>query len=172
MIMTKKQNIGYDDPEFGLDSTSGLEQIMVNEAVELMQDRVNKMKGLSDSDIRKARLLQLKFKMERYLNEVSYVEHYRFAEFLQTYVDILYPKRIKFASAFGISAVVLSQLINGHREPNKEFLYKLSLHTLSSFKQVGKFPSSLWFEVYYKGKLHETVQQFNDYVEDRGEPYG
>ena len=39
----------------------------------------------------------------------SNVEHFRFAEFLQLYVDILYPKLIDFACEFGVSSVVFSQ---------------------------------------------------------------
>ena len=161
MTMTKRRKIDFDDPEYGVDSKSGTKQHMVSEAVELMQYRVDKMKNLSDSDVRKARLLQLKYKMQRYLEVASNVEHFRFAEFLQLYADILYTKRIDFASEFGISAVVLSQFINTHREPNVEFLSKLTLHTLTSYKQIGGFPSSLWFEVYYKDKLNEALHQFN-----------
>lgn len=171
MTMTKRRKIRYDDPEFGLDSKSGSKQNMVSEAVELMQYRVDKMKNLSDSDIQKARLLQLKYKMERYLEDEFNVNHFRFAEFLQSYVDILYPRRIDFANKFGIPAVVLSQLINVHREPNFEFLSRLTLHTLTSYKQIGGFPTSLWFEVYYKGKLYEAVQQFNEYAEEHGVKY-
>jgi hypothetical protein len=103
------------------------------------------------------------------LEETSYDKNYRFAEFLQLYVDILYAKRIDFASKFGIPAVVLSQLINVHREPNFEFLSKLTLHTLNSYKQIGGFPSSLWFEVYYKGKLYDSIQNFTEYAKEHVE---
>jgi len=162
MIMTKRKKTGYIDPEFGVKSEPTQTQNLVSEAVELMQYRVDQMKKLTDEDIRKARLLQLKFKMERCLEDVSYESNSRFSEFLEGYVDALFDKRSDFATEFGISAVVLSQYINNHREPNIEFVSKLTTHTLNSFKSVADFPKTLWFEVYYKDKLREAVFQFNE----------
>jgi transcriptional regulator with XRE-family HTH domain len=160
--MTKRKKTGYIDPEFGVKSELTQTQNLVSEAVELMQYRIDQLKKLSDEDVRKARLLQLRFKMERYLEDVSYESNARFSELLEGYVDALFDKRSDFATEFGISAVMLSQYINKHREPNIEFVSKLTTHTLNSFKSFADFPKTLWFEVYYKDKLREAVFQFNE----------
>lgn len=160
--MTKRKKNGYINPEFGVKSEPTKPQNLVSEAVELMQYRVDQLKKLTDEDVRKARLLQLKFKMERYLEDNSYESNSRFSEFLEGYVDALFEKRSDFATEFGISAVVLSQYINNHREPNIEFVSKLTSYSINSFKSVGDYPKTLWFEVYYKDKLREAVFQFNE----------
>lgn len=164
--MTKRKKIGYLDPEFGVASEIMEQQHLVTDAVELMQYRVDQMKKLSDADIRKARLLQLKFKMTGYLEDLSYGSKSRFSEYLQMYVDVLFDKRLHFATELGISGVVLSQIINGHREPNIEFVAKLTAHSLIAFKSAGNFPKTLWFEVFYKDKLNEAVLQFNESAEN------
>ncbi len=160
--MTKRKKTGLLDPEFGVSSQNFEHLNLVSEAVELMQYRVNQMKKLTDADIRKARLLQLKYKMNSYLKDQSYESEARFSEFLEIYVDVLYKKRLDFAMEVGISGVVLSQFINGHREPNMEFVSKLTIHALNTYKSVGSFSAALWFEVFYKDKLHEAVHQFNE----------
>jgi len=56
------------DVEYGIDSRykSGLES--VSEATTLMEARLRRMKMLSNDQITKAKLLQLKLKMEDFLN--------------------------------------------------------------------------------------------------------
>jgi hypothetical protein len=65
--MTENKNL-LMDAEYGLDSRykSGLES--VSEAKALMEARLRRMKMLSNDQITKAKLLQLKLKMEDFLN--------------------------------------------------------------------------------------------------------
>ena len=65
--MTENKNLMMD-AEYGLDSRykSGLES--VSEAKALMEARLRRMKMLSNDQITKAKLLQLKLKMEDFLN--------------------------------------------------------------------------------------------------------
>ena len=65
--MTENKNLMMD-AEYGLDSRykSGLES--VSEAITLMEARLRRMKMLSKDQITKAKLLQLKLKMEDFLN--------------------------------------------------------------------------------------------------------
>ena len=65
--MTENKN-HLMDAEYGLDSRykSGLES--VSEAKALMEARLRRMKMLSNDQITKAKLLQLKLKMEDFLN--------------------------------------------------------------------------------------------------------
>jgi hypothetical protein len=65
--MTEDNNLMID-AEYGIDSRykSGLES--VSEATTLMEARLRRMKMLSNDQITKAKLLQLKLKMEDFLN--------------------------------------------------------------------------------------------------------
>jgi hypothetical protein len=65
--MTEDNNLMID-AEYGIDSRykSGLES--VSEATILMEARLRRMKMLSNDQITKAKLLQLKLKMEEFLN--------------------------------------------------------------------------------------------------------
>ncbi len=65
--MTENKNLMMD-AEYGLDSRykSGLES--VSEATALMEARLRRLKMLSNDQITKAKLLQLKLKMEEFLN--------------------------------------------------------------------------------------------------------
>ncbi len=65
--MTENKNLMMD-AEYGLDSRykSGLES--VSEAITLMEARLRRMKMLSKDQITKAILLQLKLKMEEFIN--------------------------------------------------------------------------------------------------------
>jgi hypothetical protein len=65
--MTENKNLMMD-AEYGIDSKykSGLES--VSEATTLMEARLRRMKMLSNDQITKAKLLQLKLKMEDFLN--------------------------------------------------------------------------------------------------------
>ena len=65
--MTENKNLMMD-AEYGLDSRykSGLES--VSEAKALMEARLRRMKMLSNDQITKAKLLQLKHKMGEFLN--------------------------------------------------------------------------------------------------------
>ena len=65
--MTENKNLMID-AEYGIDSRykSGLES--VSEATALMEARLRRLKMLSNDQITKAKLLQLKLKMEDFLN--------------------------------------------------------------------------------------------------------
>ena len=65
--MTENKNLMMD-AEYGLDSRykSGLES--VSEATALMEARLRRLKMLSNDQITKAKLSQLKLKMEDFLN--------------------------------------------------------------------------------------------------------
>lgn len=60
------------DAEFGIDSRYKNKTQREQDAVALMQARLNRMKDLSEAQILQARLMQLKLRMENYLNEPVY----------------------------------------------------------------------------------------------------
>src|SRR5690625_6689435 len=90
-----------------------------------MEARLRRMKNLSKDHITKAKLLQLKLKMEEYIKNPVYDEHHYFSDFLKSYIDSIYSKRIDFAKDIDVTPVSLSQAINNHREPKEEFIMKV-----------------------------------------------
>jgi hypothetical protein len=63
-MKNKKLSDQNVDPEYGIDSRFSLENVNDKEAVYLMEARLNRIKTLSREQIKHAKLLQLKLKME------------------------------------------------------------------------------------------------------------
>ena len=156
--MAKKKSIRSNiDPEYGLDSRYKSIKESKSEATLLMEARLDRMKNLSSDQIIRAKLLQLKLKMEDFIKRPVYDEHNYFSEFLKTYVDTIYSKRISFANDIDIKPVTLSQVINNHREPKEEFILKLMIHSEKVFKNICEFQKKTWFQVYFHEKICDTM---------------
>lgn len=151
---TKKMNI---DPEFGLDSRYKSKKESKSEATLLMEARLERMKNLSSDQVLRAKLLQLKIKMEEFVKRPVYDDHNYFANFLKNYVDIIYSKRSNFANDIDITPVKLSQVINSHREPEEEFILRLMIHSEKVYKNICDFQKMTWFQVYFHEKLCDTM---------------
>lgn len=164
-ISSKKENI---DPEFGLDSRYNSKKELQKESLALMQGRLERMKSVSEADILRAKLMQLKFKMEDYLKNTDLESGYNFNLFLETYIDILYPKRIDFAADLNITANYLSKIINRHRAPNDLFILKLMIHSGKVYNQVCRFKEEIWYEIYYKEKISETMRKQDEWGPELG----
>jgi hypothetical protein len=66
--MTNKKNIiAIEDTEYGVDSRYKSDKERESDATALMEARLIRMKNLSKDQIIRAKLLQLKLKMEQYL---------------------------------------------------------------------------------------------------------
>lgn len=156
MTMNREKNISID-PEYGVDSRYTNDKERQSESVALMQARLERMKNLSKEQIIRAKLLQLKLKMEDYLKEPVYDNKNHFTDFLETYVDSIYSKRSEFAKDINITPVFLSKVINNHREPKEEFILKLMIHSEKVFKQIGGFHKKTWYQVYLHEKLCDTM---------------
>jgi len=157
--MTKENFTELNNTEFGVDSRYKSNKEREFDAVTLMQARLNRMKNLSQKDIIRAKLLQLKLKMRKYIDDSVYDDKYNFTSFLETYIDTLYSKRRQFAKDIAISPVLLSQVINRHREPNNEFLQKLMVHSERTFKKVSEFDAKMWYQIYYSEKINEMISK-------------
>ena len=120
-MTNKKNKIIDEDAEYGVDSRYKSKKERESDAAALMEARLNRMKSLSKDQIIRAKLLQLKLKMEDYLKEPVYDNRNYFSEFLETYIDTIYSKRSGFAKDIDITPVSLSQVINNHRKPKDEF---------------------------------------------------
>lgn len=155
--MNSSKRSESSDPEYGLDSRYSSKKEQESEAILLMEERLNRMKNLSKEDIIRAKLTQLKLKMEEYLEPSSDHAANRFTHFLRSYIDTIYSKRSKFADDLNISPINLSQIINNHREPHDEFMLKLMIHSEKVYKNVGNFPKEMWYQLYFHEKIMNTM---------------
>jgi hypothetical protein len=156
--MTNKKNITMiEDAEYGVDSRYKSDEERELDATALMEARLMKMKNLSRDQITRAKLLQLKLKMEEYLKNPVYDKRNYFSEFLESYVDTIYSKRSLFAKDIDIAPVSLSQVINNHREPKEDFIMKLMIHSEMVFKNVCEFHKKTWYQVYFQEKICDTM---------------
>lgn len=135
---------------------------------EILKARSDRFKQRSSYDIKLAKLMQLKLQMEEYLKTPKYEEEFSFSNCLATYVDTIYDKRKNFAHDISIEPLMLSQVINNHREPQEKFILRLIIHSEKSFKSLGKFDQSTWYNIYFKekvGKIMSTQKQWRTAVE-------
>jgi hypothetical protein len=145
------------DVEYGIDSRYKSKKERESDATALMEARLMRMKNLSEDQITKAKLLQLKLKMEEYIKNPVYDNHNYFSDFLQLYIDSIYSKRSAFAKDIDVTPVSLSQVINNHREPKEEFIMKLMIHSEKVYKNVCEFHKKTWYQVYYHEKICDTM---------------
>jgi len=144
-------------PEFGVDSRYKNLNQKLSDGKILMESRLERLKNLSRSQIIQAKLLQLKLKMEDYLKQPVYEEYNFFTNFLSIYIDTIYEKRTMFAKDINITPVSLSQILNNHREPKDEFMFRLMLHSELAFKNICEFKKKTWYQVYYHEKICDTM---------------
>jgi hypothetical protein len=161
--MNKEQNMINADTEYGVDSRYETTKDREQDAVALMQARLERMKNLPKEQVLRAKLLQLKLKMENYLKAPVYDNQNHFAQFLETYVDAIYSKRSEFAKDINVTPVFLSKVINSHREPKEEFILKLMVHSEKVFKQMGAFHNETWYQVYFHEKLCDTMSSQDEW---------
>lgn len=157
--MTKKKKIvkEIEGAEFGVDSRYTSKKNKVSESEALMEARLKRMKNISEDQIVKAKLLQLKLKMEQYIEKPICNKNNYFTEFLKLYIDTIYSKRIHFANDVNIKPVLLSQVLNNHRQPKEEFILRLMIHSEMTYKNICDFPRETWFLVYYNEKICDTM---------------
>ena len=154
-MTNKKKNM--TDTEYGIDSRYKSNKERQSEAATLMEARLKRMRNLPKDKITKAKLLQLKIKMEEYIKNPVYDNHNHFSDFLKLYVDSVYSKRSDFAKDIDVDPVSLSQIINNHREPKEEFIMKLMIHSEKVYKNVCDFHKKIWYQVYFHQKICDTM---------------
>ncbi len=79
------------------------------------------------------------------------------------YIDTIYDKRKNFASDISIEPLMLSQVMNNHREPQEKFMLRLIFHSEKSFKPVCKFDQKTWYRIYYKEKMGKIISSQNEW---------
>lgn len=155
--MSKKNKKPIVDPEFGLDSRYSSKKEYETEATALMEARLARMKKLPKDHFIRAKLMQLKLKMEEYISKPVYDNKNHFSEFLKTYIDTIYSTRNGFAQDINITPIRLSQVINKHREPQDEFIMKLMIHSEKVYENICEFHKKTWYQVYYHEKICDAM---------------
>jgi hypothetical protein len=151
--MINKENKNIEDFKYLIDSRNLSNKEKAEDRNAILKARAARFEKRSDNEIKTAKLMQLKFQMEEYLSSpLCSVEH-SFLKFLMTYIDTLYEKRKDFASDISIKPIVLSHILNEHREPNESFILRLMLHSQDSFKDLFNFDKELWAMAYYQDKV-------------------
>ncbi len=145
------------DTEYGIDSRYNSDNERKSDATILMEARLRRLKNLSKDQITKAKLLQLKLRMEEYIKNPEYNNRHYFLNFLKSYIDSIYSKRSAFAKDIDVSPVSLSQVLNNHREPKEEFIMKLMIHSEKAYKNVCEFHKKIWYQVYFHEKICDTM---------------
>ncbi|QDH79196.1 hypothetical protein FKX85_09195 [Echinicola soli] len=80
------------------------------------------MKKVSVAQIKRAKLIQLKLKIQDFLSKCHLDKQNCFSAFLEIYLDAVYDKRLSFAKDMNVSPVILRQITHHHREPNEAFI--------------------------------------------------
>jgi plasmid maintenance system antidote protein VapI len=145
------------DFEYGVDSRYRNKEERGGDSVALMEARLERMKNVSKEQIVRAKLVQLKLRMENYLKDPSYDNNKHFTNFLEMYIDAIYSQRNKFAEDINVTPVFLSQIINNHREPKQDFILKLMVHSEMAFQNVCDFHKKTWYQVYFQEKISDTM---------------
>lgn len=163
--MTKKKKINKEiqDAEYGVDSRYASKKERTADGKALMEARLKRMNNLSEDQIVKAKLLQLKFKMEEFIKNPVKENQNSFTEFLKLYIDTIYKKRIHFAKDISITPVLLSQVLNNHREPKEEFILRLMIHSEKTYEKICAFHKKTWFQVFFHEKIYETMSNQNEW---------
>ena len=161
-MIRKNENISeIEGAEYGVDSRYTSKKARLSDGKTLMEARLKRMKNLPSDQIIKARLLQLKLKMEEFIKEPIYLEQRHFTMFLKSYIDTVYSKRINFAKDIDITPILLSKILNNHREPKEEFMLRLMVHSEKTYKNICQFHEKTWHQVYFQEKLCELMANQN-----------
>ena len=137
-------------------------------ADKIIQARAVRLRERSEFDIKRARLMQLKLQMEEYLNVPNDNSPHSFSDFLRAYIDIIYNKRKDFAEDLSVEPLMLSQVLNNHREPQEKFMLRLMVHSDRTFAKICEFNQKIWYRIYYKekvGKIMSTQKNWRGTVE-------
>ncbi len=128
---------------------------------ELRKKRALLEESYTSDQVIHANLLQLKFKLEDYLNQEVFNKTQSFGFYLRSYLQILDKKNNTFANEIDINVTELSQILNKHRNPSEKVLIRIELHS------NGILPAILWHRLIEKEKEHELLTNFSLRVRER-----
>jgi len=156
--MTKNNN-----SEYGVDSRYLSKKEKAADGKALMEARLLRMQNVSDYDIVKAKLLQLKLRMDEFIKSPVHKNQNYFTGFLTAYIDTIYTRRNLFAKDIDIKPVRLSQVLNNHRDPKEEFILRLMIHSEKIYENICAFNKEIWFQAYYHEKICDTLSSLEEW---------
>jgi hypothetical protein len=121
------------------------------EEEEFWQQRRERFENRLPQEKMYAKLLQLKFELEDYVNSNQYKAMFNFGYFLNEYVQRQGKLDKQFATEIDIKPAVLSQYVNNHRKPPENFSIRLELHS------NGLIPAVTWLRLLQKDKEHKIM---------------
>jgi len=94
-------------------------------------------------------LLQLRYQIEDYVNDVNFDKRKSFGHFLKMYVDCFNKRHVEFAKEINVKPAELSQYINDHRKPPQHIMVRLELHSSNMIPAVD------WYRLSEKATIHK-----------------
>lgn len=111
----------------------------------LLSERTEEQRMYSD-------LLRMRYQLERYIKESTFMEEKSFGQQLEEYARILKRTKKDLAEDLSIHYTRFSRIINDREEPNIELTYRLEQHS------GGLIPALLWWKLIIK-KQEYFLQQ-------------
>ena len=115
---------------------------------ELAEARGKKRLSMNEQEKLLLRLMQLRYRLENYIQREPYDSKYRFSYFLNQYLSIVDKRRKEFAKDIDIHETLLSQLMNNRREPNESIMVRLEIHS------NNVIPAVHWLKLVEKSREH------------------
>jgi len=103
----------------------------------LLSERTEEQRVYSD-------LLRMRYQLERYIKENTYMEENSFGKQLEEYARILKRTKKDLSEDLSIHYTRFSRIINDREEPNIELTYRLEQHS------GGLIPALLWWKLIIK----------------------
>lgn len=166
----KNKNEEMEEFQYLIDSRKLTDKEIASEKHAILKAREARFRSRSENEKKAARLLQLKFQMEEYLNNTECSSGPHFSKFLNIYVDTLYDKRKQFAADISIDPIMLSQVMNNHRDPQEIFIHRLIIHSSVSYGKLCSYNRDLWPRVFYQDKICMFLSR-QEVVRDSEEKY-
>ena len=103
----------------------------------LLSERTEEQRVYSD-------LLRMRYQLERYIKESTFMEEKSFGKQLEEYARILKRAKKDLSEDLSIHYTRFSRIINDREEPNIELTYRLEQHS------GGLIPALLWWKLIIK----------------------
>ena len=160
----KNKNIELEEFKYLIDSRNLTSEEKKKDNEAILKARAERFRKRSEHEIIVAKLMQLKYRMEEYLEDSSCISGPRFPEFLSDYIDALYQKRKHFAEAIEVTPIMVSHVINRHREPKESFFHRLIIHSQKTYQPICYFEPELWLKVYFQDKVCSFSKSSVDWI--------
>lgn len=113
--------------------------------------RMQRLRERTDEQKLYADVVQLKYKLENYLNSSDYNEELTFGHFLLEYLRIQNKKQREFAREIDLHDTRLNRILKGAEDPNKQLMYRLEFHS------DNLIPALTWWRLLEKKSEYELV---------------